>query len=60
VCRTPYGQRKEQMLPNMGMLSMLHVLCVEGALSLRFDVVVYVLTSHLQRKFWVGVLLELI
>jgi hypothetical protein len=41
------------MLPNMAMLSMLHVLCVEGALSLRFDVVVYVLTNHLQRKFWV-------
>jgi hypothetical protein len=39
---------------------MLYVLCVEGALSWRFDAVAYILTNHLQRKFWIGVLLELI
>lgn len=48
------------MLPNMGMLSMLHVLCVEGTLSWRLNVAAYILTNHLQRKFWIGVLLELI
>jgi hypothetical protein len=48
------------MLPNMGMLSMLYVLCVEGALLWRFNAAAYILTNHLQRKFWIGVLLELI
>jgi hypothetical protein len=48
------------MLPNMGMLTMLYVLCLEGALSWRFDAVAYVLTNRLQRKFWIRILLELI
>lgn len=48
------------MLPIMGMLTMLYVLCLESALSWRFDAVAYTLTNCLQRKFWIGILLELI